>query len=450
MQFLGLGLVVLFPASVWYAVRRLRVASARERRWWAVVVGISIAAFFVGLLGLRGSGDVWRGLLWTAGVFSELTVATALVRELRRRGGAELGIVAPALAAAGLLLLAAPPAGAGQAVTVSWVGDMSFSRAHGLPAKPDSVFAPVRSALAADLVTGNLEGTLGRGGPSKCGGGRPNCHAFQAPPSYAGVFRRAGFEMLNMANNHSRDFGTTGLRQTERALSDAGIARTGLRGRVRVMEANGIRVAFLGFAPYAWAGPLLDIPAARGEVKAARAAALRAAAARRRRAARTVASAAARADVVIVFVHAGAEGSGATHVPHGRETAFGENRGETRRFARTMIDAGADAVLGSGPHVLRGIQCHRGKPIAYSLGNFAGYRTLSTSGVLSLSGVLRVRIGSDGRFLGGRLVPVRLERPGVPRIDSKRRSIALVRRLSRQDFGKTRCPMGADGKFSPP
>ncbi|HEX8646981.1 MAG TPA: CapA family protein [Thermoleophilaceae bacterium] len=345
-----------------------------------------------------------------------------------------------ALAVAAACLAAPAAASAGQAVTLSWVGDMSFSRGHGLPAKPDSVFAPVRGALAADLVTGNLEGTLGRGGPSKCGGGRSNCHAFQAPASYAGVFRRAGFEMLNMANNHSRDFGTSGLRQTESALSDAGIARTGLRGRVRVMKANGIRVAFLGFAPYAWAGPLLDIPGARAEVRAARVGEAR----------RAVAAAAERADVVIVFVHAGAEGSGATHVPHGRETAFGENRGETRRFARTMIDAGADAVLGSGPHVLRGIQCHRGKPIAYSLGNFAGYRTLSTSGVLALSGVLRVRIGADGSFLGGRLVPVRLERPGVPRIDSERRSIGLVRRLSRQDFGKTRCPMDAAGKFSAP
>lgn len=355
-------------------------------------------------------------------------------------------MIRPAAAAATLLLLAVPTPAPAEPITISWVGDMSFSRKHGLPRKPDSVFAPVRSSLAADIVTGNLEGTLGRGGPSKCGGGRPNCHAFQAPPSYAGVFRRAGFEMLNMANNHSRDFGSSGLSQTRRALGDAGIAHTGLRGQVRVMEANGIRVAFLGFAPYVWTGPLLDVGDARGEVKAAR---LRAAASRRRARA-AVAAAAQRADVVVVFMHAGAEGSGATRVPHGRETAFGENRGETRRFARTMIDAGADAVLGSGPHVLRGIQCHRGKPIAYSLGNFAGYRTLSTSGVLALSGVVRVRIASDGRFLGGRLVPVRLERPGVPRLDPRGRSIALVRRLSRADFGDKRCRMGADGKFRAP
>jgi poly-gamma-glutamate capsule biosynthesis protein CapA/YwtB (metallophosphatase superfamily) len=346
------------------------------------------------------------------------------------------------LAVIAAAVMAMPAPAAAQAVTISWVGDMSFSRKHGLPRDPHSVFAPVRSSLAADLVTGNLEGTLGRGGPSKCGGGRPNCHAFQAPASYAGVFARAGFEMLNMANNHSRDFGTSGLRQTQAALKGAGIARTGLRGQLRVMEANGVRVAFLGYAPYEWAGPLLDIGQARGEIRRAR---------RQRLAAREeVAAAASRADVVIVFIHAGAEGSGATHVPHGREVAFGENRGETRRFARTMIDAGADAVLGSGPHVLRGIQCHRGRPIAYSLGNFAGYNTLSTAGVLALSGVVRVRIGKDGSFLGGRLVPVTLRRPGVPRLDPKRRSIALVRRLSRADFGRNRCRMGADGKFNAP
>ena len=326
-------------------------------------------------------------------------------------------------------------------MTISWVGDMSFSRGQGLPRKPDSVFAPVRKSLAADLVTGNLEGTLGRGGPSKCSGGRSNCFAFQAPASYAGVFRRAGFEMLNMANNHSRDFGSSGLSQTRRALHEAGIAQTGLRGQVRTLTVNGIRIAFLGFAPYPWTGPLLDVAKGRGEVKAARV---------RDRARARVAAAARRADAVVVFIHAGAEGSGATHVPHGREHAFGENRGETRRFGRAMIDAGADAVLGSGPHVLRGIECRRGRPIAYSLGNFAAYRTLSTAGVLGLSGVLRVRLDSKGRFVGGRLVPVRLERPGVPRLDSKRRSIALVRRLSRSDFGSERCRMGADGKFRAP
>ena len=444
MQFLALGLIVLFPISLWWFARRWRVAEGGERRWsWAVVV-LPVAAL---LAGLRGSGDVWLGLLWTVGVFCQLVVGTALFRRLREQAAVLV------LVTAALLPAAAPaPAAAGEAVTISWVGDMSFSRKHGLPRSPDSVFAPVRKSLAADIVTGNLEGTLGRGGPSKCGGGRSNCHAFQAPASYAGVFGRAGFEMLNLANNHSRDFGTSGLSQTQRALSEAGIARTGLKGQVRELKANGIRVAFLGFAPYPWTGPLLDVGDARKGVRAARVerARLRKAARIRRRARLAVESAASRADVVVVFVHAGAEGSGATHVPHGREHAFGENRGETRRFARTMIDAGADAVLGSGPHVLRGIECRRGRPIAYSLGNFVGYRTLSSAGVLGLSGVLRIRLAEDGRLLGGRLVPVRLQSPGVPRLDPKRRSVSLVRRLSRQDFGDKRCRMGAEGKFEAP
>ncbi|MEA2475604.1 MAG: hypothetical protein QOE06_3519 [Thermoleophilaceae bacterium] len=356
------------------------------------------------------------------------------------------------LALALLAAAACSPASAGAAqpaVTISWVGDMAFDRGQGLPRNPDSVFAPVRSSLAADIVTGNLEGTLGRGGPSKCGGGNGgSCFSFQAPSSYAGVFARAGFDMLNMANNHSHDHGASGISQTNSALAGAGIARTGLRGVVRVLKVNGITVAFLGYAPYGWTGPLLDVGRARGEVHAAR---LRRRIVAQRRAARSqVAAAAQHADVVVVFIHAGAEGSGATHVPGGTEHAFGENRGASRLFAHTMIDAGADAVLGSGPHVLRGFECRRGRPIAYSLGNFVGYHTLSTAGVQGLSGIVRVRIARSGKLLGGHLVPVQLQRPGVPRLDPKRRSIGQVRRLSHQDFGKTRCRMGTDGKFTAP
>jgi hypothetical protein len=185
-------------------------------------------------------------------------------------------------------------------------------------------------------------------------------------------------------------------------------------------------VAFLGFAPYAWASPLLDIPAAR----------------------RQIASAARRAKIVVVFIHAGGEGAGSLHTPHGTEHAFGENRGAARRFAHAAVGAGADAVLGSGPHVLRGMECYRRRVIAYSLGNFVGYRTLSTGGALSLSGVLRVRLGADGALLGGRLFRVRLAPPGVPRPGGG--SIDLVRRLSKADFGSRACRIGRHGELSLP
>lgn len=211
-----------------------------------------------------------------------------------------------------------------------------------------------------------------------------------------------------------------------RALDGAGIAFTGLPGQTTIITKGDRRIAFLGFAPYSHTGSLLDIPRAR----------------------RQVAAAGRRAGVVIVMIHAGAEGSGALHVPHGSERAFGENRGQTRRFARSMIDAGADAVLGSGPHVLRGMECRRKRVIAYSLGNFAGYRTLSTSGVLALSGVLRLRLSRDGKLMAGVLRPVRLTRHGLPRMDPKGEAISLVRRLSRQDFGKSACRIGKRGQIT--
>jgi hypothetical protein len=323
----------------------------------------------------------------------------------------------------------APVAAAGTEpadVSISWVGDMAFSRMHGLPPNGGrDVFTDVKPYLtASDISTGNLEGTLGKGGPSKC---RGNCHAFQAPAGYARVFRKAGFNLLNLANNHSRDFGPPGLQQTLDALARERLAHTGLTGQITVQRVRGVKVAFVGFSPYPWTAPLNDIPAAR----------------------KLVAAAAKRADVVVVFMHAGAEGAGATHTPHGTETAFGENRGSPRRFARSMVDAGADAVLGSGPHVLRGIECHRKAVIAYSLGNFAAWRTLSTSGVLGLSGVLQLRVTPDGRFTGGRLWPVRMTGPGLPRRDPSRESIKLVRRLSRQDFGARACHISSTGRIRP-
>lgn len=313
-----------------------------------------------------------------------------------------------------------------RSISISWVGDIAFSRHAGLPPSGGrGIFGGVTKLLqASDISTGNLEGTLGRGGPTKC---RGNCHAFQAPTSYARIFRRAGFHEMSLANNHSRDFGVSGLQQTRAALTRNRIAYTGLPGQITIRRTRGVRVAFVGFAPYPWTASLIDIPAAK----------------------RLVALAARRADVVIVQVHMGAEGSGATRTPHGTEHAFGENRGNPRRFSRAVIDSGADAVLGAGPHVLRGIECYRRAIIAYSLGNFASWRTLSTQGVLGLSGVLQIRVTPTGRFDGGRLYPTRSTGPGLPVRDTRRASVKLVRRLSRQDFGRRACPMSAAGRITP-
>jgi poly-gamma-glutamate capsule biosynthesis protein CapA/YwtB (metallophosphatase superfamily) len=264
----------------------------------------------------------------------------------------------------------------------------------------------------ADLTTGNLEGTLSVGGASKCGSiGSANCFAFQAPASTAGQLHALGFDLVNQANNHSLDYGASGRAQTVSALDHAGVAHTGFPGQITVLRANGIKVAFLGFAPYSFDGNLLDVAAAKALVREARR----------------------RAQLVVVFIHAGAEGANQLHTPYGTQYYLGENRGDARGFAHAVINAGASIVLGSGPHVIRGIERYRNRLIAYSLGNFVGYHTLGAGGVLSESAILRVTLDARGRVVAGDWLPVTLV-DGLPRPDPSGASARLVGRLSGADF----------------
>jgi hypothetical protein len=136
-------------------------------------------------------------------------------------------------------------------------------------------------------------------------------------------------------------------------------------------------------------------------------------------------------------MHAGAEGADQIHTPYGAQYFLGENRGNVRAFAHAMVKAGADLVLGSGPHVIRGIERYRKHLIAYSLGNFAGWHNFALAGNLSLSSLLTVRITKTGRILGGRWLALRLVSPGVPTVDRAKQSLKLVRSLSASDFART-------------
>ncbi|HEY1480023.1 MAG TPA: CapA family protein [Gaiellales bacterium] len=303
----------------------------------------------------------------------------------------------------------------GKPVSIEWVGDTVLGSSYGMP--PDDgkqSMANVRRTLqGADLTWGNLEETLSTTSGSKCGAGSPNCFAFQAPPVYAGDLKAAGFDLMNMANNHAFDFGAVGRAQTVSALGHVGLRSTGAPNQITVLERHDTRVAFLGFAPYPWAARLDKIPQAVALVKRA----------------------AKMADLVVVAIHAGAEGSDATHVPHGTEMFLGENRGNSRAFAHAVVNAGADLVVGSGPHVLRGIELYHGHLIAYSLGNFAGFRNFGMGGNLSLSGILRVVLNPDGSWASARLIPAALRGVGLPALDPSGASVRLVAQLSREDFG---------------
>ena len=337
----------------------------------------------------------------------------------------------PPAAAASRPSRSAAPA---RTVTLSATGDIILGSApNRLPANGgEGFFDSVRAGLASDLVMGNLEQPLTDDtGASKCGSPpRPNCYAFRAPPSYARHLKGAGFELLNTANNHSKDFGAAGYRNTLAALRAAGLQYTGAEDQITVVTVNGVRVAVVGFSPYAGANNLNDLDHSRAIVRRA----------------------AEQADLVVVQVHMGAEGSGQGHVKPGSELFFGENRGDPIAFSHAVIDAGADVVIGHGPHVLRGMQFYKGRLIAYSLGNFAGGgKTLSSSGVLKYGGILHVSLTSDGRWVRGRFLSTAMSSTGVPTRDrANERGRALVAALSADDFGDTAARIGDDGSISPP
>jgi hypothetical protein len=327
------------------------------------------------------------------------------------RGGRAAALI---VALAGLACV--PPSAA--AVSIAWGGDVTLGSSYGKPpARGWPQLAPVAPVLrSADLAAVNYEGTFAPGGPSKCGGSdSDNCFAFQAPPANARTLARAGVEVVNLANNHAFDFGPAGYRGTRAALDRAGVRATGAPGQIRLIRAGGVRLGLVGFSSYPWSAPLNDL----GRVT------------------RLVRAADRRADIVVAFFHGGAEGSDKLHVPYRREYAFGENRGHLRRFARRAVDAGADLVLGSGPHVLRGMQLYRGRLIAYSLGNLTGWKNFSTAGTLSYSALLTVELSPRGRLTSGRVTSLRLNGIGVPRLDRTNGAARLMRRLGRSDFGES-------------
>ena len=360
-----------------------------------------------------------------------------------------------------------PPARVIGSVTLAFTGDINLGTLTipaGLPPNEGrGLFDASREALRGDLVVGNFEGVLGDSGTTyKCGpegrhvtladtappppapppkrtAPRPRapaaprlCYAFLTPTALAPRLAEGGFTHLNLANNHANDFGAGARAETERILDSLGLRSYGPLGSIAmdtVRRGDSLTiVGLLGFATYSHAYDLLDIP----------------------RSAAVVDSVRGLVDLLIVTFHGGAEGARALHVPEVAESLGREPRGELRAWARAVIDAGADAVVGHGPHVLRGIEFYRGKPIAYSLGNFLTYRGFNLTGPLGLTGVLRLEAGPDLAWRRARFVPmIQVPRQG-PAPDSSRAALDLIRSLSLEDFGQSAARFSDDGEILRP
>jgi poly-gamma-glutamate synthesis protein (capsule biosynthesis protein) len=316
-------------------------------------------------------------------------------------------------------------------VTVLAAGDvmMAGSAFPVLEAEgPDFAFDSTRAAIgAADFSVANLEAPFGTGG-------RPfrKTYTFRVPPRFAPALLRAGFDAVNLANNHILDYGPEPFAHTLRLLDSLGIAAFGA-GAARasaesgvVLERSGWKAAFLGFSltypEEFWASPRRP-----GTAFAVR-----------ERIAARIDSLRGKADLVAVSFHWGKELHSAPE-PYQRE------------FAHAAIDAGADLVIGHHPHVLQGFEVYQGKPIAYSLGNFVfGSRSASCRE----SALFVSRFDSAG-FAGAEVVPLCVDARAVryqPRALRGSEAEALWRSLARLSapLNGGRSPFSANGRIPRP
>ncbi len=318
-------------------------------------------------------------------------------------------------------------------VTIAAVGDMMLGTDYPENHLPDddgiAFLAAVTPFLAtADITFGNLEGVLVDGGePGKRCSNPAACYRFRSPPRYVDHYVAAGFDVMSLANNHARDFGEDGRLATMQTLANAGIHHSGLEGDFASFEIKGLRVALVAFAVTKNSNLLLNY-----EQSAA-----------------TIAQCADTHDIVIVSFHGGAEGRDVTHLPFDEEEYYGEPRGDVVKFSRMMVDAGADLVLGHGPHVVRAMERYKSRLIAYSLGNFATYYGISVDGIKGIAPILVVTIDETGKFVAGRIHSTIQVRPAGPTIDESQKALHLIRGLSIQDFGKPGLTFLTDGKILP-
>jgi hypothetical protein len=326
-----------------------------------------------------------------------------------------------------------PPDRSRLRITVAAVGDMMLGTDYPEDRLPDDdgagFLAEVTPILsAADIAFGNLEGVLLDGGkPGKKCSNPAACYLFRSPTRYAEHFRRAGFDVMSLANNHARDFGEEGRAASMRALSAVGIRHSGLENDYATLNVNGLKVAVLAYAVTRNSNMMLnyDLPRA------------------------TVAGYAGTHDIVIVSFHGGAEGQNVSNLPFDDEEYLGEPRGDVVRFARLMVDAGADLVIGHGPHVVRAMENYRDRLIAYSLGNFATYYGISVAGIKGIAPILAVTLDGNGHFVEGRIHSTRQIRPAGPSLDPENKALIMLRGLSQEDFGSPGITFLDDGTIQP-
>jgi len=318
-------------------------------------------------------------------------------------------------------------------ISIVGVGDIMIGSAY--PSKSNlpsddgvNSFKAVESFLTGDIVFGNLEGCfLNNGKSTKCKDTIGNsCFAFRMPERYAGIIKKAGFNLLSVANNHVGDFGLKGRTRTADILDSLNINYAGLMSHpFSVFEKDSIKYAFCAFAPNENTVSINKVDSATQLVKRLKA----------------------EADIVIVSFHGGAEGAKFEHVTKRTEIFYNENRGNVYAFAHAVIDAGADVVLGHGPHVTRAVEVYKNKFIAYSLGNFCTYGMFSLKGPNGIAPLLQLKINSKGDFLFADIISVKQDKINRLTVDTQNGAFKKIKLLTNTDFPGHSLDFSSNGRI---
>ncbi len=319
-------------------------------------------------------------------------------------------------------------------ITFSFVGDMMLGSDYPVeknalaPNDGADIFTSIASILqGSDMTFGNLETSIADGTTKSRKTGK-NSYSFRLPPRYTKSIADAGFDVLSVANNHARDFGEAGFRQTVENVEKHNMKTVGQTiDQATFITVKGKKIGFLAFYYFSYShNAIQDITKAKALVEKTKA----------------------ECDYLVVTFHGGSEGGeNVTRVPKAVETFDGENRGDVYKFSRAVSDAGADVVIGHGPHVLRAMEMYNGTLIAYSLGNFVGYRLFSLSGNKGIGAILTLTLTDDLELKSAEVTSVRLMNGGMPVLDNNRNAVKKLNEYAKLDFPQTGVVFDENGKI---
>lgn len=291
-------------------------------------------------------------------------------------------------------------------IRLAAVGDLVFSENPTINRNAFTEFMPLLSK--ADLVLGNLEGPITEANTPRKPYVPGRSYSFRFPVDTAQVLKKANFHVLSIANNHAQDYGPTGFADTQKHLRAADIAYTGLKGSYVIRTVKDIKIGVIALAHYPAYNNVLDIETT----------------------AKLVAEVRAKSDLVVLFYQLGGEGDAFAMITNENEVFLGEQRGNARKFAAAMIKAGAGALIGHGPHLVRAAECIDDVPVLHSIGNFVSVGGLSIQNLANVSAFPELLFDASGKFKSVRIVPVTFAAERLPKIDPTGRSVHLVNWLN--------------------